>query len=296
VISKGNTYLEAALLLDEYLDVTTVLPGNTIPSEHFDVAILDGVADALPDSVAAALYLDPPEAGSPLKLGAKISDFGFDTWDRKSPILRFLALGDVQVATGHALQPAASDRVLGASDQGPILVSGTRSGHAFVALGFDPRSSDLVLRVAWPLFVLNSINAFVEEDTGYVSSFRTGDVWRIPVPSSVDSATVVDPHGVHHTVPVKEGRAVYLGEEAGFYKLIAGSGPDATTSEFAANLSDLAESRITPATELALGGKKAAAVSIGAPGSKREAWVYLLAAVIALSVIEWITYHRRVTV
>ncbi len=296
VISKGNTYLEAALLLDEYLDVTTVLPGNTIPSEHFDVAILDGVADALPDSVAAALYLDPPEAGSPLKLGAKISDFGFDTWDKKSPILRFLALGDVQVATGHALQPAASDRVLGASDQGPILVSGTRFGRPFVALGFDPRSSDLVLRVAWPLFVLNSINAFVEEDTGYVSSFRTGDVWRVPVPSSVDSATVIDPHGVHHTVPVKEGRAVYLGEEAGFYKLSAGSGPDATSSEFAANLSDLAESRITPATELALGGKKAAAVSIGAPGSKREAWVYLLAAVIALSVIEWIAYHRRVTV
>jgi hypothetical protein len=146
------------------------------------------------------------------------------------------------------------------------------------------------------LFVLNSINAFVEEDTGYVSSFRTGDVWRVPVPSSVDSATVIDPHGAHHTVPVKEGRAVYLGEEAGFYKLVTGAGSDATTSEFAANLSDLAESRITPATELALSGKKASSVSIGVPGSKREAWVYLLAAVIALSVIEWVTYHRRVTV
>ncbi|MEI9952062.1 MAG: hypothetical protein WDO74_24515 [Pseudomonadota bacterium] len=47
VISKGNTYLEAALLLDEYLDVTTVVPGKPLPSEHFDVAILDGVADAL---------------------------------------------------------------------------------------------------------------------------------------------------------------------------------------------------------------------------------------------------------
>jgi hypothetical protein len=296
VISKGNTYLEAALLLDEYLDVTSVLPGKTIPSEHFDVAIMDGVADALPDSVAAVLYLDPPAAGAPLKLGAEIRDFGFDTWDKKSPILRFLALGDVQVATGHALLPAASDRVLGASDEGPILVAGSRSGHPFVALGFDPRNSDLVLRVAWPLFVLNSINAFVEEDTGYVSSFRTGEVWRVPVPSSVDSATLIDPHGSQHTVPVKEGRAVYLGEEAGFYKLLTGAGSEATSTEFAANLSDLDESRITPAPELTLGGKKAEPVSIGAPGSKREAWVYLLAAVIALSLIEWVTYHRRVTV
>ena len=296
VVSKGNTYLEAALLLDEYLDVTTVLPGRSIPSGHFDVAILDGVADALPDSVAAALYLNPPEGGMPLKLGPALSDFGFDTWDKKSPILRFLALGDVQVANGRALLPAASDRVLGASDQGPILVSGTRSGHAFVALGFDPRNSDLVLRVAWPLFVLNTINAFVEEDTGYVSTFRTGEVWRVPAPSSVDSATLIDPKGVSHTVPVREGRAVYLGEEAGFYKLSAGSGSDAVTSEFSANLFDLAESRITPMTELALGKHKAVPVSIGVPVSSREMWVYLLAAVLALSVLEWVTYHRRVTV
>jgi hypothetical protein len=143
---------------------------------------------------------------------------------------------------------------------------------------------------------LNSINAFVEEDTGYVSSFRTGEVWRIPVPSSVDSATIIDPHGGHHTVPAKEGRAVYLGEEAGFYKLVAGSGADAVTSEFAANLSDLAESSITPVAELALGANRAAPVKFGAPGSKREVWVYLLLAVIGLSVVEWVTYHRRVTV
>jgi Ca-activated chloride channel family protein len=296
LISKGNTYLEAALLLDEYLDVTTVLPGKPIPGEHFDVALLDGVADALPDTVAAALYLDPPEGGVPLKLGAHLTDFGFDTWDKKSSILRFLALGDVQVANGRALVPGAGDRVLGASDQGPILVTGVRSGHPFVALGFDPRNSDWVLRVAWPLFVLNTINAFVEEDTSYVSSFRTGDVWRIPAPSSVDSATVTDPHGALHIVPVKEGRAVFLGEEAGFYKLSAGSGNDAVQSEFAANLSDLAESRITPLTELSIGKKKAAPVNIGAPGSKRQLWVYLLAAVLGLSLIEWVTYHRRITV
>ncbi|MEO6600774.1 MAG: VWA domain-containing protein, partial [Polyangiaceae bacterium] len=79
-------------------------------------------------------------------------------------------------------------------------------------------------------------------------------------------------------------------------KLSAGSGSDATTSEFAANLSDLDESRITPVAQLALGNQRAAAVSIGAPGSKRELWVYLLAAVVGLSVIEWITYHRRITV
>ena len=72
-----------------------------------------------------------------------------------------------------------------------------------MVLGFDPRNSDLVLRVAWPLFVLNSINAFVEEDTGYVSSFRTGDVWRIPAPSSVDPMGIpTRPTGAPADIPV----------------------------------------------------------------------------------------------
>ena len=87
-----------------------------------------------------------------------------------------------------------------------------------------------------------------------------------------------------------------MGEEAGFYKLNVGAGSDAATSEFAANLSDLSESRITPQAELSIGQKKAAPVSMGAPASKHELWVYLLAAVLGLSLIEWITYHRRITV
>jgi hypothetical protein len=297
LVTPGNTYLEAALLLDEYLDVAQVAPGVTIPDGKFDVAILDGVAPPLPDSVSAALYLNPPAVGAPVPLGAPVTDFGFDTWDRKSPVLRFMALGDVQVAKGNVfkLTPGGNDKVLGASDLGPILVGGARQGHRFLALGFDPRDSDFVLRIGWPLFVLNAINAFIEEDTGYVSSFRTGDVWRVAVPGSLTNVTLRDPRGVSHVVPVSDGRAVYRGELAGFYKLTGGA-DDATLGEFAANLSDLEESRIKPRQELVLAGQKASRVSVAAVSLHSDVWVYLLLAVVVLSVAEWITYHRRVTV
>ncbi len=295
LVTPGNTYLEAALLLDEYLDVAQVMPGAALPDGKFDVAILDGVAPALPERVGSALYLNPPAQGSPALHAAAIADFGFDTWERKSPVLRFMAMGDIQVAKGHAFKPAAGDKVLGASDHGPILVSGAREGRRFVALGFDPRDSDFVLRIGWPLFVLNTINAFIEEDTGYVSSFRTGDVWHVAVPGSLASVTLLDPRGQKHTVPVSDGRAVYRGELAGFYKL-SGGADDAPLGEFAANLSDLEESRIQPQKELTLAGKKASAVSIAAVSLRSDIWIYLLLAVIAISVAEWITYHRRVTV
>jgi hypothetical protein len=295
LISPGNTYLEAALLLDEYLDVAEVTPGAALPDGKFDVAILDGVAPPLNDRIGAALYLNPPAETSPVPYGAAIEDFGFDTWERKSPVLRFMSMGDIQAAKGHAFKPAPGDKVLGASEQGPILVSGARAGHRFVALGFDPRDSDLVLRIAWPLFVLNTINAFVEEDVGYVSSFRTGDVWRVAVPGSLSTVSLHEPGGAKHAVPVSDGRAVFRGELAGFYKLSGGQ-DDAPLGEFAANLSDLDESRIQPQKELVLGGKKATAVMAPPPSLKSEVWIYLLLGVLAISLIEWVTYHRRVTV
>jgi Ca-activated chloride channel homolog len=297
LVTPGNTYLEASLLLDEYLDVTQIAPGAALPDGKFDVAIFDAVAPPLSERIGAVLYLNPPAQGSPVPLSAAIEDFGFDTWERKSAVLRFMSMGDIQVAKGHAFKPTpgVGDRVLGASDQGPILVSGARDGHRFVALGFDPRDSDLVLRIAWPLFVLNTINAFIEEDTGYVSSYRTGDVWHIAVPGSLSSVSLQEPGGVKHAVPVSDGRAVFRGELAGFYKLTGGA-DDAPLGEFAANLSDLEESRIAPQKELVLAGKKATAVSVAKASLKSEVWIYLLLAVMGISLIEWITYHRRVTV
>jgi Ca-activated chloride channel homolog len=296
VVTPGNTYLEAALLLDEYLDVTLLAPSKYPPADRYDVTIFDGVAPPLAKHTGSALYLSLPEQGGPVKLGKKLEMFGFDTWDKKSPILRWMAMGDVQVAQGFALKPETGDRVVGASDQGPILVAGRRGGRKFVALGFDPRNSDLVLRVAWPLFVLNTINDFVEEDTGYVSSYKTGDVWHVPAPSAAEVVTLEDPLGVKRRVPVKEGRAVYMGEQAGFYKLALDGESTEPIAMFAANLADPSESNIEPKPDLELGGKKAEAVSGFTPGVRRELWLYILAAVIVVSLLEWVTYHRRITV
>ena len=296
VVTAGNTYLEAALLLDEYLDVTEVAPGAYPAPGIFDVTLFDGVAPPLADNARSVIYLNPP-ANGPVKLGKAISGFGFDTWDKKSPIVRFLALGDVQVASGHAFEPESGDKVVGASDEGPILVAGTRAGRRFIALGFDPRNSDLVLRPAWPLLVLNAIDSFGEVSSSYLSSYRTGEVWRVPVPAGSREAELTGPGGSKRRVPVQDGHAVSFGDEAGFYRLASlGGDAEHPVSEFAANLSDLDESRIAPQKTLSVGGKAAPKPEVGAPSLRREIWIYLLAAVALVSLIEWVTYHRRVTV
>ncbi|MBK6691234.1 MAG: VWA domain-containing protein [Myxococcales bacterium] len=293
VVSDGNTYLEAALLLDEYLDVTQVKPKDYAhaASSTYDVAIFDGATPAeLPK--AHALYLDPRGSGSPVKVGPEIDWPAFDKVDGKHPVARFLALESVGIRRAHRLTLGPGDRALGAVAGAPVLASGVRGGFKFVALGFDVRESDLPLRVAWPLFLVNTINWFTDEDASYLSSFRTGEVWRITAQGE-GAATLTMPEGEHKQVPIHEGRAVFLGTRAGFYELESGGG--AKTS-FAANLLDVTESTIAPAPELVVDGQRAAALAGFQLGVRREIWVYLLILAVLLTALEWATYHRRLTV
>ena len=86
-----------------------------------------------------------------------------------------------------------------------------------------------------------------------------------------------------------------FGEHAGFYELRAGS-PTAPPALDAANLSDDAESHVTPKTELDVPGAKKSGDAGFHAGVRRELWVYFVMAAIALSALEWFTYHRRITV
>lgn len=295
VVSRGNNYLDAALLLDEYLEVTSVPPKAYPPPGQFDVTIFDGVAPTPAEGSGSLLYLGAPEAGAPLKRGKALTGYVFDRWDEKSPFLRWLELNDVQTTRGFTLVAERGDQVLGASDAGPVLVSGRRGARRFLQLGFDPGDSDFVVRVSWPLFILDVIDTFVSEDTGYVSSYRTGDVGYVPVPSGAESATLVDPAGARRVVPVRQGRAVVVAERAGFYEIETGAPGDGARSGFAVNLLDPDESRIEPPTELALAGITRGLPPVAA-GLRREIWVYLLVAALGLALAEWLSYHRRWTV
>lgn len=300
VVTDGNTYLEAALLLDEYLEVTVASPKDyalkfAAGVSKFDALIFDGVTPAEPPR-AHALYLNPEGTGAPVKVGELISQPGFDKIERKHPVVRYTALDDVNIARGHKLTGEPADKNIGVSERGPILVAGTRAGYKFVAMGFDVRESDLPLRVAWPLLLLNSINWFGDEDVGYLSSYRTGDVWRVPVLGTGAETRLKTPEGRIETVPIHEGRAVYLGERAGFYELMGPEGTSAVPVTFAANLLDIEESTIEPKPGLVVDGKPSSELLGFQVGVRREIWIYLLLLVAIITSIEWATYHRRITV
>ncbi len=302
VVTKGNLFLEAALLLDEYLEVKAVSPAEYPAKGEFDFTIFDGVAPVVAPGSGHILYLNPPPGNTPFEVGKEIKStdpnypLGFDEIDEKHPIMRFTSMSDVNVMRARPLKGQKDDKVIGRSFQGALLIAGRRAGQKFVALGFDVRESDLVMRTSWPLFLLNTINDFVEEDSSYISSFRTGDMWRVSTAGAATLAKIEAPDGTKSSVPVKDGRAALFGQQAGFYKMTLGDAPEAEPTMFAGNLSSVAESTIKPVAELEIDGQKAGAPSEFRIGVRREIWVYLLAAVLLVSAIEWLTYHRRMTV
>ncbi len=305
VVTEGNTYLEAALLLGEYLDVTDVAPAGyagAMAQGGWDAVIFDRVVPAIPPR-ASALYLDPAGPGAPVSVDKELLAPSFEKIDRTHPIVRYTALEDVNISVGRKLLPESEDRVVGASDGGasPILVAGTRGGFKFVALGFDVRRSDLPLRPAWPLFVLDCLDWFANEDSRYLSAFRTGEVWRVPVGDTSKQAMLKLPAGDSERVAVYDGHAVLLGERAGFYTLTttseaSGSPAAETTTSFAANLVDGSESAIAPRDTLVVEGHPAGRLVGFRLGAQRDVWVTLLLVAALLTAIEWGTYHRRITV
>lgn len=294
VVSEANLYLQAALLLDEYLQVTEVVPSEYTDADDFDAVIFDRwVPPRTPSAPALYLYPQAREGGQgPFEVKGEVEGPYFTHLDRRHPLLKWTALGDVNISSALAVDLEQGDRAIGRSGSDPLIVAGSREGIPFVALTFDPRVSDLPLRVAWPLLLLNTIDYFAEESAGFVSSYHTGETWHVPA-ADVTRAQVRDPSGTVHEVPVTDGRAVFAGLHTGFYTLVL---PNGEEELFAANLGPSDESVITPAEEVRIGELEAKAPTAGKPGLRKELWLYLALFVLLVLVVEWFTYHRRVTV
>lgn len=307
LVSRDNRYLEAALLLDASISVTALEPTDPMPEGPFDVAVYDGVVAHSSDQARAALYLNPPQGG-PVKLGRRIRDFGFDRIEAGHPIWQHIAPKDVQVLRGNVLRPGPGDFVLGASVLGPLLVSGERAGQRFLALGFDPRESDFVLRVAWPLFMLNALSALAPQlgdAQRALSTVRLGAVSLGERLAAAPSLWWHAPAQPPQAVAAHAGKLEFWSEQVGLHAITGSAravAPRPAASQraevrwVAANLTSAAESRIEPPAELQLGDRALSGAVEPVPPRSDDVWVWLVGAWLLLASIEWWTFHRRVTV
>lgn len=298
LVTPDNLYLEAALLLDPNIAVDKLRP-EAYATEVADgklggysVAVFDGWAPtALP--AMPAIYFNPPADRSPVAVRGQLTRPFITEVNPDHPLTRWVALADVNIDKASALAPAEGDAVIARSIRDPLIVAGKREGKKFVVYGFGLDGTDLMLRVAFPVMLVNTLDWFAGDDAELITTYRTGRVWNIPVDPD-EALREVEVRGPGGTVkaPVANGRARLYGQHAGVYSITT---PDGVLG-LAANLADPQESAIAPRGELILGGKKLEAPPSFTPSVSRSIWVILVCVGLAMLAVEWWTYNRRVTV
>jgi hypothetical protein len=290
LVSNGDRYTEAALLLDRAHVVSVIAPSEYSGAAGYDVVVFDAFAPLAPPD-APSLYLAPPANAQdfPFKVKGAVAAPRFETYQREHPLLRQLALRDVNISRALLLEPRAGDRIIAAARGAPLIVTGQRASQAFVALAFDVRDSDLPLRVAWPLFVAHVIDSLHAPSAGYQASLQVGVEQRIPLAHAAPAARITSAGGADQRGAVRGDALWFRPQSAGFYRI-------ETASEqqlWAANRAAAAPLAIKPQRLSAAGASAARSRLAFWPD---DAWQLLVALAWLIVTLEWFAFQRRWTV
>lgn len=225
--------------------------------------------------------------------------------DRAHPMTQLVDMNAILIAAARVLQPPPGGTVLLDADRGPLLAIAPRDGFEDAVLGFsllDAEEGQVVpntnwfLRPSFPVFIYNTCRYLGRRDSLTADGLRPGNSITYRSNSSVDSITITHPQGDQHRTDRRQANEfVYAGtEQLGVYELREGAS-DVVAHRFAVNLCDARESDLQTRSELELGHEIVTGRS-GLQASRRELWQWAILCALAILLLEWYIYHRRVLV
>ncbi len=265
VVGEENFFLTNVLKSDPLIQWKRVTLADFSEDDAANIVVFDGCAP--PTGAPRAIYISPGGEHSPVGASGEIKDVFVDKLAGEHPVMRFVGrLGDLNVAKSHVLVPETDDVVLASCAGSPVMLAREKDDRRLVVLGFDLRDSDLVLRVAFPKIFRNALSWLVSgEATPPRTHLTAGEALEIDTP------------GEHRR---------FVPRQVGFREV--------DDRPVAVNLSDETVSNlhaVPPPDE-----SQATALSLAGTSIGWELWPYLVACALALTLFEWISYHRRWTV
>ena len=255
--------------------------------------------------------LPPPETGwsaEPKVDLPEIYDF-----EAAHPLLEWIYLSNVKVLEGTPLKPPSSGAALIDSDQGPLMAIAARQRFEDVVMGFailgdleqDEEENgatgrqigtNWMTKQSFPIFVFNVVR-YLGGSHGPADSdsLRPGDPATLEVPTPGATLQVRTPGGQQIELQGGEsGKITFAGTtELGVYGVQSGA---ETVRQFAVNLFDLAESNIQPEDKPVKIGYVEIPGQSGWEATRRELWKLLLVLGLAVLLLEWYIYNRRVRI
>ena len=302
LVTRGNVYLENVLADEPRLSLAVVSPAQYDPQVSADVYIFDRFAPPGAPGGPTLVFL-PPDVEWLTQTLAVVEAPEVAGWNPAHPVLRFVALEDLRIdraariampeerdagptsAVGEAGREPDAEVVVGSLLLPLILVS--ERPERIVRVSFALEDSNFPLHPGFPIFLTNTLGWLMDEQVALARA-----PGRIEVPLAM--AAVTDLEGSDVATWPLSNRTVFMADQPGLYTVAQGDRRLrvavnlASTARTSVNDSGFASDEITSTASTVLAGTEV--------GPSEELWMALLLLALFLVVVEWVTYHRRLTV
>lgn len=299
LVSRGQMFIEGALLLDENIEYKRIAPPayDNTTAARYDAVIFDGfLPKSLPATHTLAIATADVFSAAGIRLKKTVEAPIITEQRQEHAVMRWTQLKDVNVSKAAVFELQPGQVSLASSFRAPLIIADARGPAKRVFFGFDIRQSDLPMRVAWPLMLMNTLDWFSGETDDYGTTFRTGSAARVLLKASAarrqNAIVWQTPDGGRISSAVEGNTTRVLATETGVYQMLEPSIP----LRFAANLADPIESNIAARQQISVQGRTLKPPPSLGGGMGRNLWIYLLLAAIGLTLFEWYSYSRRITV
>lgn len=309
VVSEGNAFLDRAvdaIGVQERVNMDPRKFENQDPrklrrlgwtrttdkDEGFDLIVFDGYAPAAVPLVSSLSFgTAPPVEGLSVVghvEGAPRTQAILD-WRREHPLMHRVVLDDVLVQEPGRIVMPWTGSVLATAQAGPIMAEVVHEGTRHVVTSFGVLSSNWPFYVSFPVFVQNAVN--------YLGSGGRTDAGVQFAPGQVAVASVGRDGTQRWQGPVtlearsENGSAVLpMFTRAGLYQ--GTTEQPAPWDRVAVNLLDATESDLRVASRLEV-GTTAVQGQVQSASILREVWPWFIWGALAMLMIEWLVYTRR---
>jgi hypothetical protein len=288
VVGRENLFLENALKVDPSVELSKTPQFSS--GKGYDVVIFyDAAPPKLPEGNYLFLHCVSDQA--PVKIDGMMSNVQPADWDRDHPVMRYLDIGNERFGSALKAVPLGWGKELCVAESGSLVVAGEKNKMRAVFVGFSLNESMFPLRVAFPIFIANSVRWLgTGSDDSEIGQVRTGEAVTIPAPPGADRLTIAKPDGSRRELKVNEQGGAIFDEvdETGLYQA-DGRG---FSYPFAANLASASESDTTPHDKLTITDNPSATTGRQVPDNW-EMLPILITLALGVLAYEWWAFHRR---
>ncbi len=322
-ITSGNRYLVDTLktpLVAERADIAVMTPEEAraeavvreVKGGRYDLIIYDGVQPEAPPE-ANALYFGVFPPGPAYAKPKDVQQPVVLDWDISHPMMQYIRdLSLVFIAKGKVVELPPGAKGLIESNVGPLAFIAPREGFTDAVVTFplidgNTPNTTWFRYISFPLFILNSIQA--------MGNVREGSGEEVTQPGrpvvlhaeTIQKGILVNSAREPGKQVARSSQGTFIYSDADRTGVYLARWEPGGRLPFAVNLFDFRESDLAPRGLAPEGAPESLAesykIKIGytpvtgtrkAPDVQKDIWWYVALAVLAVLLVEWYVYNRRV--